>query len=205
MNIYGTPGGNLGDAIAFVNWCINNTPKNEPLVVSKWSFRRGHRTMDCRDKLRELFALWGMEPELVDEDPTTVPTFVHMFDTPFHAPHGYAYKGGEHICYQLDAAKSSRGIPDSEIGPMIQELARIRTTYRLWKERSLESCCQVLSTCKCFVGVNSGMSHLAYCVGTPVILFSPSGETTHHQRQRTYQLAKTRNEVCQLVWKFWEK
>lgn len=85
----------------------------------------------------------------------------------------WGYKNSKVICYQFDTNKSE----DKQFKSIEDKLSTINALknrgfklVELSNSLSLEECQKMLSMCKFFVGICSGMSHLAHCVGTPVHL-----------------------------------
>lgn len=51
---------------------------------------------------------------------------------------------------------------------------------RLGKHMSLSECCEAMASSDLFVGIDSGMSHVAHSVGVPVLIHEWAGLDKHH-------------------------
>lgn len=75
------------------------------------------------------------------------------------------------ICYQFDGNSyhKYKNHSDNETNKLINSFSDIKF-LKLGKHLSIKECINYLSICKLFIGVDSGMSHLAHCVNTPCVL-----------------------------------
>jgi len=87
----------------------------------------------------------------------------------------------EFIAFQFD------GVSQPQLNPTAEELESFLACFdksllrRVGKPLTLEESMQVLATSKLFIGVSSGMSHLAASASTPALIYFKGGLERHSQ------------------------
>jgi len=75
------------------------------------------------------------------------------------------------ICYQFDGRSSCRrkNPPEKDLFKLVDFIYGV-DFVRLGGHLSLEKCVKIMASSDCFLGVDSGMSHIAHSVGVPTFI-----------------------------------
>jgi hypothetical protein len=206
--IYRPYGTALGDCWLNLNYLINLAiRKNEVLRTSLWYLNHGKKLRRA-DKCKEILPLFKYSNyiELGEWEPTEwkipwqqlskypiIPTTIT-----------WSPNNSKKICYQLDAkSKKGQAFPSKDIENEL--LDRIGQNYELVKlglGKTLKQCVEDLATCEIFVGVDSGMGHMAASVGTPIFYCQnnrdPSCWSTVHSN-KTFVVGKDYLETIEHI------
>ena len=199
MIIY-TPGPGLGD-----NWyAINKLLRTEEqsILISRYCRPEHAYRTDCKDRLLEILPLLDTPTnriKIVDQIPTNFKT--GFYKLPWDAPYYRTHKkwiGGEIITYQFDGNHFKRvnGLPNFQLLESI--LDTLETKYdviKLGKHLSLKENIELLAKSKCFLGVSSGMMHVAHSVGVPCGLIEGKLPCEDYHRNKTYKLLRSFNDI----------
>jgi Glycosyltransferase family 9 (heptosyltransferase) len=135
---------------------------------------------DYSTRLEEIHGLMKgyFLPDLTREPADTPPPSWHTWAAP---PMRTAVRWDAHearlrrtVCYQFDSVsnKATAAMTQAEESQVMQQITSWGLEpIRLGSHISLKQAVDSLSECQLFIGVDSGFSHLAHCVGTPVYLY----------------------------------
>jgi Glycosyltransferase family 9 (heptosyltransferase) len=105
----------------------------------------------------------------------------------FDAPH-------PHVCWQMDGVSSPEKNPSPEelveITHILLEATGGAPVYKVGKHLGDTKCVELLAAASVFVGVDSGMSHLAHAVGVPVFLLEYGLPIVTTHRGKAYRLCE---------------
>ncbi len=167
---------NLGDHWMTVNYLITRSYiLREEQLLSRYQHGK-----DYGPRFAEMLSLIN-GPErssvvLVDEPGQQEPDGFDVWTGPAWPTHkrwnARCHKTG-YICYQFDGISSAecKNPPEQDLDNILRDIYRSRLSgHMLGMGSTLENVVEHLSVASVFVGVDSGMSHLAHSVGCPVII-----------------------------------
>jgi hypothetical protein len=178
--VYRHYGGNaLGDAWRITQWLLRKSEESgESALVSRhFPINRDGGPENIRELIPRAAALLDSTGtvQLVDHSGPTVPIDGEIWG-PLSPPYmrlrdsRYRWDGGSAgtICHQFDGVScaGNKNPPPQDIPLVTQWPNMVRLGLPLTIEESLAE----LARCRLFVGVCSGISHLAHSVGCPMIL-----------------------------------
>lgn len=175
MIIWDAPGFGLGDLLVAVHYCVRKSLlSGSPAYISRWA--GFDRNVDQAKRLTDIIATIalpaGASVLISDELANT-----RMHGAPWsnrYFPTKNKWVGDrDYICCQFDG-KSSAGLKNVPAGDRTMfddwlNLAQV-TSHHLGIEYDIDKCVKSLSRARFFVGVCSGMSHLALSVGCPTLV-----------------------------------
>lgn len=165
--IWDLPGIGFGDCWAGLSYLLH---KGTPQTVSRFGGRK-HETVDLKPKLEEMLDLFDTPLRITvsDEHPNTS---MHMHCWAGKRwPCRLHWEKSKHkrpIAYQFDGVSSAglKNPPQKDIDHFLNSVNALRVGLPL----PISGCATVLANSDAFVGVCSGMAHLAHSVGVPVFL-----------------------------------
>lgn len=164
--------GGFGDLWATVNYALTR-----PVVPGIYPWQQEHAVGDT---LREIASLLETPAalKLVDFEPPTPFPWKESFACPYLPTRArWAGAGSGAVCYQLDG-KSERGIKNLTWAEEVGLLTWLSSRYRVINvggRRPLGEVVRAMAGAEAFVGVPSGMSHVANSVGVPsVVVLQPA-------------------------------
>lgn len=173
--IYRVYGQALGDCWLSLNYLINLAlQEKETLKVSYWYLNHSKKIRRVDNKLKEILPLfkhanliqlgewepteWKIPWQNLSKYPLT-PTIV-----------SWSKNNSKKICYQFDAkSKKGQSFPSKDIeNELLKQIGQNYELIKLGFHQTLRQCVEELANCEIFVGVDSGMAHMAASVGTPL-------------------------------------
>lgn len=165
---------NLGDHWATINYLITRSwMLKEEIHLSRWQHGQ-----DFKSRFDEILDLLDKPKHsrivIVDEKGTHEPEGEDVWTSPYW-PTKVRWEPGRdpRVCFQFDGISSAADKNPSGLDAVAIVHALVSSGYepiKLGKDRSLWDCAVALSRSQCFVGCDSGMSHLAHSVGVPIYL-----------------------------------
>lgn len=164
---------NLGDHWATVSYLITRSY----ILREEQQLSRYQHGVDFKERFQEILTLLqGPERSsvsLVDEPGTHEPDGYDVWAAPAWPtkPRWSPPKAGNNqVCYQFDGVSSaeSKNPPPQDMDRILEAIGQ--GGVRLGNHQTLAQIVALLSESSLFVGVDSGMSHIAHSVGTPVII-----------------------------------
>jgi hypothetical protein len=160
----------LGDQWALINEIIRRSEDSHTVHYLNQSFCGD----DSGARLREIMSVLDHNARLVLVDlPVTrwLKETETFSSSPYHATKRRWKPGGRSIVYQFDGdpGRPDKLPPGSELGDLIA-FCRSHGGVALSKKMTLEECIQVAAGAACFLGVDSGMSHVMHSVGIPTFI-----------------------------------
>lgn len=165
---------NLGDHWATINYLITRSwLLKEEILLSRYQHGQDFKTR-FEEILNLLDAPKGAKVVIVDYPGTHEPEGEDVWTSPYW-PTKVRWAPGRRFygTYQFDGISSAKDKnpyreDEVDIVETIHDLGL--SPLRLGKHLSLWECATALSNSGCFVGCDSGMSHLAHSVGVPMYL-----------------------------------
>lgn len=165
----------LGDCWSVINYFINlGLERDEIIRLALW-YPKGESVKRV-DKLSEVLSLFADDHMVqLGEWAPTVPK-IHWtmgYRYPF-APTKKVWRlnNSKKICYQFDGkSHGAKNFPSKEMEDEILSYAEKSgfICVRLGNNYTLAECVDVISECEFFIGIDSGMCHLAASSGIPII------------------------------------
>lgn len=147
------------------------------------------RGEDVRPLLEEIAGaidMGGARVSFVD-DPATDMTRVTVDAFPLeYMPSRATWSPGPHcrVCCQMTNAQleqhCARAMKRHERLELEEWLEERLEVVRLGKHMSVMECCEAMASSDFFVGIDSGMSHVAHSVGLPILIYDWAGLDKHH-------------------------
>lgn len=195
---------NLGDHWQTVNYLLTRSfVLREEQLLSRWQHGQ-----DNKDRFEEILALIkGPERScvtLVDEVGTHEPDGFDVWAAPSWPTHA-TWKAHERhalITYQFDGISSAedKNPPFDDYSRLLTTLMnRSEYTTRLDKCLTLSECVDLLCQSRFFVGVDSGMSHLAHAVGVPTIIIEYKLPIITCHRGKHFMHARGTDEAIAMI------
>jgi hypothetical protein len=165
---------NLGDHWATINYLITRSwMLKEEIHLSRYQHGQ-----DFKVRMEEILELLDKPKEskvtIVDARGTHEPEGEDVWTSPYWPTKDRWFpQKVDVVCYQFDGISSAADKNPSEEDEdrVLRAIyARGYQAVRLSKNLPLRTCMSHLAHSQCFVGCDSGMSHLAHSVGTPVYL-----------------------------------
>lgn len=195
---------NLGDHWATVNYLITRSfVLREEMLLSRWQ-----HGVDCAARFSEILSLIA-GPErssvvLVDEPGLHEPDGFDVWAAPSW-PTKKTWNPSDYekwkFVYQLDGV-SSADIKNPTLEDEKEIVRRLNfhgRSVRLGKEMSLEKIVEEMATAELFVGVDSGMSHVAHSVGVPMILVEYGLPIVTTHRGKPFKHVRGTEELDQAI------
>jgi len=177
--VYAANGRGLGDRWASVSFCIAQAIcESRPIKMAPRYFHARKNVWRQYDLSFVQYFVGGDLLEIVDFPPSRQLNWQEVFHrTPYQpTKRRWIPNASGTVCYQFDGKSWHRQnfrTPDEEF-LIIREIERLGwQAVRLGKEISQDSLSadiDRLANCEFFVGVDSGLSHVAYSVGTPILM-----------------------------------
>ena len=188
--VYGGLCAGFGDTIIYINIIRHfYNVTSIPLNISRWTIRKGR---DRSELYKEILSLFKLEHicKITDKPPTANIDHLNPLITQIiisksidfmRAPKHWKSFNSNLITYQYDAVSFNKlKKPSQNTLSEIYETAKGYEFCRLGKHLTLIENLELLARSKCFIGIDSGISQLAYSVGVPMFLmrsgffFSPN-------------------------------
>lgn len=192
--IHSPHGKALGDCWSVVNYFINLGLEKKEIIKLSLYYIKGE-SIKRSDKMSEILPLLEHNDmiEFAEKDPTM---------PKIHWTAGYKYSfvstkitwkpnRSKKVCYQFDgkSRKGEKNFPSEAIEGHILSHAEFLgyEVVQLGSGKSLKQCVIDASECEFFIGIDSGMCHLAASVGIPIIFCqnkrpSKTWETNHSNK-----------------------
>jgi len=157
-------------------WFLSKSKNKKEIKVSKWKDNKKKKSIVI-NKIKQIIDLFNNSNliNIVDEVPTTnkINYKIRCKIKPIYFSKTWKYDEKENIvCYQFDG-KSRGNLKNMTKEDELKVLDEIKNVgfkpIKLGSGMSLKSCNELLSRCRFFVGVDSGMSHMAGCTNTPIL------------------------------------
>lgn len=209
-----SPGPGLGDNWYMLNKVLHFRQNDEePILISRFNRPERNKRLDVMPRLRELLPLIdapGIERvQIVNARPKTFG--IGFMDTPWDEPYFPTKEvwkkqnaDTKTICYQFDGCnmKAKGGLPSRHfLNELFKQLHK--RGYKLiyvGAPLPLAIIVRYLATCKCFLGMCSGITHLAHSVGTPRCLVQSGGhDITGHHSNKEYTLVENVDDMLKFV------
>lgn len=197
----------LGDHIATVNYAIT---RSWMLGVTVKIATQLHGR-DCGKRLREILPLLHA-PErcnvkIVDEPHTWEPDGFAIWASPYWPTktRWQVDHKTRRITYHFDGVSSAsdKNPPPSEMDAIVDLLVELSkyniSKVQLGQHMTIKKCVDVLADSTCFIGVDSGMSHLAHCVGVPVFIVEYKLPIVTTHRHKHYEHCRGTSELLRRV------
>lgn len=191
---------NLGDHWATVNYLITRSY----ILREEQQLSRFQHGVDYGARFVEMLALIdGPERSsvvLVDEPGTHEPDGFDVWASPaWPTKPRWSLLGNHQVCYQFDGVSSAESK-----NPSPQDLDRILEAIgtdgiRLGNHQTLTDIVALLSKSSLFVGVDSGMSHIAHSVGVPVLIVEYGLPVITCHRGKHFKLARGTDELLTAI------
>ena len=194
-------GSHLGDVWAFVNYCIKHNHHElsaialdgKPIDKKIYeifdnldtSFKFDVCYSDKKFETVNQFYAWGIE---------YTPTVVKWYQN-----------NNRIITHQLDGGRLHNDLKcisedfKSDILQVIHSRGYIEQS--VGGQFSLSECIKHMSESEFFIGIDSGMSHVAHSVGVPVILIESNFDFRPYHICKQYKTAKTVYDVASIIYK----
>lgn len=202
MKTIHTPGRGLGDNWYTINKLLRES--QQPVWISCLSRPERARAVNVERRLREILPLLDAPVEhirLTPAKPTNYKTGFH--DLPWNVEYyptrvRWTHSSSSTICYQFDGRflKGVEGLPHPAFLKWTLELlAKQYDLVCLSGLPSLQEVVEHLSTCRCFLGVSSGISHIAHSVGTPLCLLEGGYPIEGYHTGKPCVFARTTKQI----------
>jgi len=186
---------NLGDHWQTVNYLITRSfVLREEQLLSRYQHGK-----DYGERLHEILSLINA-PErskvtIVDEPGTHEPDGFDVWAAPsWPAKQQWLPSFAERsVTYQFDGISSaeSKNPPADDVLVLLREIElHCHSSVALGKDLTLAGCVHALMRSSLFVGCDSGMSHLAHAVGTPMIIIEYGLPVITCHRGKHFELAR---------------
>lgn len=188
--VYGGLCAGFGDTLTYVNIIRHFfSVTSIPLYISRWVLKDGKDRLKLYEeilsvfKLEQICKLTNQAPtaNLDHLNPLITRNIISAPITFLRSPVVWKNTNSNIITYQFDAVSFSNLKVPSRTGlNYLYEAAQGYRFLRLGKHLSIKKNLDLLSKSACFIGIDSGVSQLAYSVGVPVFLmrnghfFSPN-------------------------------
>ncbi len=196
----------LGDHWATVSLCrFRGRQSGEPLRLATRSHGR-----DFSQRLHEIDDLLDDSdcgPRFIDAEPTHHFDGYHIWACPV-VPTKTRWRNDPRsraVVYQFDgeSAAESKNPPDTEREKLLAWLRNVGfETVQLGKHLSLAECVEEAANAALFVGVDSGMSHVAHSVGVPVYLYEHKLPIITCHRQKQFVIVRSADDFIAQVWPY---
>jgi hypothetical protein len=195
----------LGDTWMCINKLhhISMVKGTKSHVVSVWNPKR-NRIAECVEEVVGLID--GPAEFTLTEDPPN-DGFGDVYlkkGWPFF-PTKKKWKSGpwNRICYQFDGASAARKKnPPTECLPRLVDFVEGVEFVRLGKHMSLEENVRIMSESDCFLGIDSGFSHVSHSVGVPRFLIEYNYNFSGRHSGRPYFFCKGTDDAITQVRNF---
>ncbi len=165
------PGVGFGDLWAALSFCLwQSATTGEPQHISRWAGEQ-----DMKPRLEEMLALFDIRPpvSVVVSDLQPDKSMYQDCWSGKRWPCKVRWQPTERafpvVAYQLDG-KSSAELKNASVKEEILFHKQGWTAIKIGLPYSIQTCAVILSKVDAFMGVCSGMAHLAHSVGVPVYL-----------------------------------
>lgn len=192
--IYGAVGSaRLGDCWMGINKAIyDSKQKGIPVKFSTWNPKK---RINIRTLLEDILSLLDFEAdiELVDTIPS--PEFSEVYKKKgwrfYPTKTRWVYGPWCQICYQYDGISGghNKNPPAVDLEFLTNFISGI-TFRRLGRHMSLHENIKVMAQSDCFVGIDSGFSHISHSVGIPRFFIEYKYDFSGRHKGRDYVLCK---------------
>jgi len=173
--IYCVNGKGLGDCWASVNYLLRKSEIiGEPVKLCTW-FHGGHGMIrDVKQKLEEIIPLLNSKGTIIltEKKGDQYLNADQVYQDPYFKTHmEWTENKRSYFSYQFDgfSHKKFSNMSKEEEEKILKHITNKGYVVRkLGKNQTIRECVRILAESKFFVGVDSGMMHLAHSVGTPV-------------------------------------
>ncbi len=170
--IWDTPGTGFGDIWATLHFLLRKSEaQKQPMFVSRWAGET-----DMKPRMAEMLSVvrvpQGVSVSISDARPTDK-LHMNIWDTRYMPTQTTWSPGGDIATYQFDgrsSADTKNPSPEEVCKFLTWAAGRKLTLVPLGVHFSVAECVRLLARSKFFIGVCSGMSHLAHSVGAPTYL-----------------------------------
>lgn len=202
----------FGDCWAILNHAIRHSLKEgEPAYVSEYVCAGAHLVPGMptrgeyvgnllREQLAEIDQPKGSCVIIADEVVTELRKItVEEYPFPYY-PTKHQWKPGPHgrICVQLDnnqvPENCARSIKFHERVELLEWLKN-KSHVILGKPLSVADCARIASECDLFIGMDSGMSHLAHSVGVPTLIRDWTALDRFHPKKSFYRFQNAKQAI----------
>lgn len=207
MTVYRHWGGcALGDAWCIASWLLRRSEETgKPALISRHvPANRDYGADKFREILPQCAAMMDSPGsiELVDWNGQTTPIEGHWGHARhrMHDPYLRWWDGSDGtVCYQLDghSGAEQKNPPAKDLYQLMSFPKMVRVGLPL----TLEESARELSRCRLFIGVCSGMSHVAHSVGCPMIVveYGQKVQPWHPPEGSLFQIARGTDDAMRLA------
>ena len=190
---------NLGDHWATINYLLTRSwMLKEEIHLSRWQHGQDFKTR-FEEILNVLDQPKGSKVVIVDEPGTHEPEGEDVWTSPYWGTKKRWELGKQRsVAFQFDGISSGedKNPPDADRGRILRSLLfQDYELYKLGKNYSIWECMEILTRCKCFVGCDSGMSHVAHSVGIPIYLVEYRLPVITAHRNKTFVHCRGTDEL----------
>jgi len=207
--IYGTVGsGRLGDCWMGINKALYDSERQgKTILFSTWNPKKERSTKVLLEEILDLLDSSG-EVELVDDPPSQGFSDVYRKKGWKFYPTKIDWKSGpwNRICYQYDGISGGhkKNPPEKDLAPLSNFIDGVEF-LRLGKYMSLSENVKAMSESNCFVGIDSGFSHVSHSVGVPRFFIKYRYDFSGRHKGRKYTLCKGTHEAIYKVREFMKR
>ena len=195
-------GASLGDLWATCNWLLRRSEAQQvPIYLSRWQ----DGAIDIKPLLDEILSLVESTGyvRVVDEPPTQcIDDRYAVWSLPY-CPTRQRWTPGPYgrIAIQLDGRSyaKEKNPPDDERALLESPWMPGSTITKIGLPLTLEQSVEVLAHSDVFLGVCSGMSHVAHSVGTPCFLLEYGIELINSHRGNRYIKCRSATDAIEKV------
>lgn len=204
--IYCASGRGLGDCWATVNYLFNKSLElREEVVVSSWYYNRRKKKRDVNYKLNEIISLIDCDGKIsvTDDEGDRYLSWKEVFSSPYlPSKIKWTPNDSKVFCYQFDGkSHKCKNLPPKDEELVLKTMKdEGYETIRLGKHLSLKECLEIMSHSELFLGVDSGMMHVAHSSGVPTYIARNLRLAEHIEEShkgKTYVLCENANDFLE--------
>lgn len=188
-------GSHLGDVWAFASYCIQNELNPISSIAADGK--------PIVNKLTEIIPLLCSKGTTwVDEPPTEIIDQWNVWKHEY-LPTKKLWNPdscGGPVVHQLTGGRlhgDLKNLPDGDAKRIIESVGS--ETIELGAHFSLRECVEAMAAATVFIGIDSGMSHIAHSVGVPMIIVKNQFDLEPYHESKTYALADGADQAIEIL------